>query len=128
MQDLVPILAATCSASSDVYGANFSITPFNAVQYYRSSSFVLSLDGYNNTLPDIEVQDASQNFSVPTETPAALPSGVNQTYFDCLNNTIGSYVGLIDSDYASSATTLRPATAGALAGVLALASLAVSMM
>jgi hypothetical protein len=65
VQDLVPIIAGTCAVTAKVYGANFSITPFNAVQYYRESSFALSLDGYNNAFPDIEVPISSEGFTIP---------------------------------------------------------------
>ncbi|KAL7005002.1 hypothetical protein EMMF5_005488 [Cystobasidiomycetes sp. EMM_F5] len=100
VQDMVGILQATCSLAA-VYGRNLTATPFNAVQFYRGDSFSLHLQDYNNTLPDIEVTDPSTNFTEPDTLPSPLPSNVNSTLLNCLNTTIGSYVGLIDSDYAS---------------------------
>ena len=99
IEDLVPILINTCSVASNyIYGANFTATPFNTAQYYRGSSFALTLNGYNNSLPNVEIQNSSQTFTVFGPQPTPLPAGVNTTYFSCLNSTIGSYIGLIDSD------------------------------
>jgi len=58
------------------------------VQYYRASSVVLTLDGYNNTA-------ALSNDTNATNTP--LPASVNTTFLDCLNQTIGAAVPLIDA-------------------------------
>lgn len=99
INDLVSILSSDCSVVNATYGNNITASPFNAVQFYRGDSFALLLDGYNNSLPNIEVQDPSQNFTVPDQQPAALPSAVNSTYLQCLNETIGGWVGLLDSDY-----------------------------
>lgn len=68
-------------------GANTSQPrPEQAVQYYRASSVALTLDGYNNT-------DAltGANGTVP------LPSWVDNTLLNCLNDTIGLAVPLISS-------------------------------
>lgn len=61
--------------------------PEQAIQYYRSSSVVLTLDGYNNT--------ATFN-SNPNTTASPLPSGVDTTLLNCLNYTIGQAAPLID--------------------------------
>ncbi|KZV98188.1 hypothetical protein EXIGLDRAFT_832293 [Exidia glandulosa HHB12029] len=67
--------------------------PENTVQYYRASSVALTLDGYNNTaaLGD----DA-------TLAPIPLPSGLNQTFLECLNRTIGESVILVDAPVVNS--------------------------
>lgn len=70
--------------------------PEQAVQYYRASSVVLTLDGYNDTA-------ALSNTSMP-DTP--LPSWVDQSFLDCLNQTIGAAVPLVDS--ASPLSLLSP--------------------
>ncbi|KAJ6607847.1 hypothetical protein B0H10DRAFT_2166703 [Mycena sp. CBHHK59/15] len=73
-------------------------TPFNAsaadapkpeqvVEYYRASSVALSLDGYNNT-----AIFAAEN----TTADVALPSGIDVSLLDCLNQTIGLAVPLVD--------------------------------
>ncbi|KAA1475007.1 hypothetical protein DENSPDRAFT_841707 [Dentipellis sp. KUC8613] len=65
--------------------------PEQAVQYYRASSVVLTLDGYNNTNA-LNGSDTSVN-----ATPVALPSNVDHTLLSCLNDTIGQGVPLVDS-------------------------------
>jgi hypothetical protein len=65
--------------------------PEQAVQYYRASSVVLTLDGYNNTA-------ALSNDSSLPNTP--LPSWTDQPFLDCLNQTIGAAVPLVDSGLA----------------------------
>ncbi|KAG2134051.1 uncharacterized protein EDB93DRAFT_1306549 [Suillus bovinus] len=62
--------------------------PEQAIQYYRSSSIVLTLDGYNN----------SATFdSNPNVTDSPLPSGVDTILLNCLNYTIGQAAPLIDN-------------------------------
>jgi len=62
--------------------------PEQAVQYYRSSSVVLTLDGYNDTAADSSDPNAA-------DTP--LPSGLNMTFLDCLNQTIGASAPVEDA-------------------------------
>lgn len=62
--------------------------PEQAVQYYRASSVVLTLDGYNDTAA------LSNDTNLP-DTP--LPSWVDATFLNCLNQTIGAAVPLVDS-------------------------------
>lgn len=69
--------------------------PEQAVQYYRASSVVLTLDGYNNTA-------ALTNDSSVPNTP--LPSWVDQPFLDCLNQTIGAAVPLVDGSSMSLST------------------------
>lgn len=125
LNDIVPILVGTCNVAY-TYGQNFTPSPFNAVEYYRESSFVLTLDNYNNSVPDISVQDASQSFTPSEQEPAPLPAAVNLTYFNCLNATIGSYLGLVDSDYATDAASSRYGASSA-AGFAALATVAINL-
>ncbi|KAJ4472986.1 hypothetical protein J3R30DRAFT_3659353 [Lentinula aciculospora] len=61
--------------------------PESAIEYYRASSVVLTLDGYNNSA----VLSSDEN---ATNTP--LPGGIDTTLQDCLNQTIGAAVPLID--------------------------------
>lgn len=65
----------------------FAPRPEEAVQYYRASSVVLSLDGYNDTTV------LQEN---PTGPDVPLPGWVDSTTLDCLNQTIGAAVPLID--------------------------------
>ncbi|KAI5119151.1 hypothetical protein M0805_005230 [Coniferiporia weirii] len=66
-----------------------SLQPEQAVEYYRASSIVLTLDGYNDTVA------LQQNASANTP-PTPLPSWVNVTMLDCLNQTIGAAAPLIN--------------------------------
>ncbi|KAJ7765329.1 hypothetical protein B0H16DRAFT_416941 [Mycena metata] len=59
--------------------------PEQIVQYYRASSVALSLDGYNNTA----IFQADGTPDIP------LPSGIDTTLLDCLNQTIGLATPLI---------------------------------
>ncbi|EJD46887.1 hypothetical protein AURDEDRAFT_184133 [Auricularia subglabra TFB-10046 SS5] len=67
--------------------------PESAIQYYRASSVVLTLDGYNNTAA------LGDDAKLP-DTP--LPTGINTTFMDCLNRTIGASVPLVDAVQAAS--------------------------
>ncbi|KZT24819.1 hypothetical protein NEOLEDRAFT_1134485 [Neolentinus lepideus HHB14362 ss-1] len=64
--------------------------PEQAVQYYRASSIALTLDGYNDTAALTGGNDTTQQ-DVP------LPSWVNMTLLDCVNQTIGAAAPLISS-------------------------------
>jgi len=61
--------------------------PESAIEYYRASSVVLTLNGYNNSA-------ALSSDENSTNTP--IPSGIDTTLEDCLNQTIGAAVPLID--------------------------------
>ncbi len=62
--------------------------PESAVQYYRASSVVLTLDGYNNTA-------ALSDSNSTTNTP--IPLWVDTPLLNCLNHTIGQSVPLLDN-------------------------------
>ncbi|KAG6331340.1 hypothetical protein ID866_7751 [Astraeus odoratus] len=61
--------------------------PEQAIQYYRASSVVLALDGYNNSAT------YSDNSSIPD---SPLPSNIDVKLLDCLNQTIGLAAPLVD--------------------------------
>jgi hypothetical protein len=78
--------------------------PEQAIQYYRASSIVLTLDNYNNSAT-----------SGPEGTPeTSLPSGVDMTLLTCLNQTIGSAAPLVDAPSGSGSV---PATVTLNAGM-----------
>lgn len=92
---LISSLSANCSlgassskAPTPYDGALTDPQPGQAVQYYRASSVVLTLDGYNDTYA---YSAAATNASVP------LPRWVNATFLGCVNDTIGEAVPLISS-------------------------------
>ena len=66
--------------------------PEHAIQYYRASSVVLTLDGYNNTV--VFEND-------PTQLPAALPANVDTNLMKCVNETIGTSVPLAGGTHLS---------------------------
>jgi hypothetical protein len=64
--------------------------PEQAVQYYRASSVVLTLNGYNDTAA------LADNVTGPVD-DVPLPGNTDQNLLNCLNYTIGAAVPLIDS-------------------------------
>ncbi|KAF8530865.1 hypothetical protein JB92DRAFT_3092634 [Gautieria morchelliformis] len=95
VQALIASITANCSLST----TSISAVPYNTsdptqpkpeqvIQYYRSSSIALTLDGYNNSA----VFSSDVN---ATDTP--LPSNINGTFLDCLNQTIGAAAPLLDA-------------------------------
>ena len=85
---IVSLIASIRTNCSSILGSNSSTVPvaFNsgaperAVQYYRASTVVLALDGYNDTA-------MLSGGNAQTHTP--LPAGVDRALLDCLNYTIG---------------------------------------
>lgn len=57
-----------------------------AIQYYRASSVVLTLDGYNNTAA------LGSDESMPS---VAFPSDLDFKVLACINQTIGTAVPLV---------------------------------
>lgn len=92
---LVPVITTNCSGSigsSDVFPVSNSsdssqAQPEQAIQYYRASSVVLTLDGYNN----------SAAVFGPEGTPdRELPTNIDRALLDCINKTIQASVPLVD--------------------------------
>ncbi|KAF5344379.1 hypothetical protein D9758_013236 [Tetrapyrgos nigripes] len=80
----------SASSPSQIYLYNTSASdapkPEQAIQYYRASSAVLTLDGYNNS--------AAFGANGTTDTP--LPDGIDTMLLQCLNGTIGNGITLVD--------------------------------
>jgi len=71
--------------------------PEQVIQWYRASSFALTLDGYNNTAALSSNQppsNSSTNFTQLGDTP--LPANLNMTFLNCINYTTGASVPLMD--------------------------------
>ena len=87
-QACASLLASSPTGQTPVLFSEFSTVPApeQAVQYYRASSAVLSLDGYVNA--------ATYQVEGTPDTP--LPEGTNMELLSCLNTTIGSSLPLID--------------------------------
>lgn len=65
--------------------------PEQAVSYYRASSVVLSLLGYNNTAQSIDY--TPQNSTGLMDTP--LPLVASTEFFWCINDTLGKSIPLV---------------------------------
>ncbi|KAI0071655.1 hypothetical protein K474DRAFT_1606564 [Panus rudis PR-1116 ss-1] len=101
---LVPAIESNCTNFNlNTTASSSSPSPYNSsdplqprpeqvVQYYRGSSVALTLDGYNDTTA---LQDK------PTEPHVPIPSWVDMVLLDCLNQTIGAAVPLVDADSAA---------------------------
>ena len=77
------------SMSPAPYGSSTSDPrPERAIQYYRASSVVLTLDGYNNTAA-LASDGAAK--------PVRLPTNVDAQLLNCLNTTIGEAIPLFNS-------------------------------
>ncbi|KAF5358619.1 hypothetical protein D9758_007678 [Tetrapyrgos nigripes] len=74
----------------------------SVIQYYRASSVALTLDGYNNTAAWANATDGT------SDTP--IPMNIDVTLKDCLNQTIGEAVPLVDPAYLASSMNAGVAT------------------
>lgn len=98
------VLIANCTAAN-TSGAITAFTPSTStyplpeqvIQWYRASTFALSLDIYNNSaslLANMPASDSSPALPLSADTP--LPSGLNTTFLECVNATVGASVPLVD--------------------------------
>ncbi|KDQ56804.1 hypothetical protein JAAARDRAFT_194760 [Jaapia argillacea MUCL 33604] len=104
VSSVISSLTSSCSVQ------NTSITPFNSssnlgvyplpeqiTQWYRASSFGLSLDTYNNSASLLSNMPPSNSTPVlPPSADTPLPPGLNQTWLQCINTTIGASLPLVD--------------------------------
>lgn len=96
--DLISDINASCNSSLNTAASSTTPSAYNdtdpkapqpesAIQYYRASSVALTLDGYNNS-----------GATGPEGTPdTPLPSNIDTNLLNCLNQTIGEAVPLIDA-------------------------------
>ncbi|KAI0641445.1 hypothetical protein C8Q79DRAFT_886815, partial [Trametes meyenii] len=91
---LIASIKANCTLASNSSSTPLSFSgsasdpkPEQVVQYYRASSVVLTLDGYNDT------STLTNNSNAP---PTPLPSNIDTSLLNCLNDTIGAAVPLFD--------------------------------
>jgi hypothetical protein len=70
--------------------------PEQFVQWYRASSFGLSLDGYNNSASLQSNMPASNTSAAQNIPNTPLPSYVNSTFLACLNTTIAFSIPLVN--------------------------------
>ncbi|KDQ56137.1 hypothetical protein JAAARDRAFT_195341 [Jaapia argillacea MUCL 33604] len=71
--------------------------PQQVIQWYRASTFGLSLDSYSNTatLPS-NMPISNDTAPPPLDADSPLPSGLNISLLTCLNTTIGASIPLVD--------------------------------
>lgn len=73
--------------------------PEQVVQWYRASTFALTLDVYNNSAASYANMPSSPSIpALPLSDDTPLPSTLNRTFLECLNQTIGAAVPLINND------------------------------
>jgi hypothetical protein len=102
VSSLIGSVTANCSSYLSKDNTSSSPTPYTnqstapvpqqAIQYYRASSVVLILEGY-----DSGVLNGTQNLNASVAPVISLPNGTDTTLLTCLNDTIGSAVPLVDA-------------------------------
>lgn len=93
--------SSSCSSSNSSSCSVESPRQEQAIQYYRASSVVLTLDGYNNTA--VFASNGTDSNVTSSWNPTPLPSlgDMDQTLLGCLNGTIGAAVPLVDGGVSS---------------------------
>ena len=105
---------STSSTSPSPYGNSTSDPrPESAVQYFRASSVVLTLDGYNNTAALSSDADGDAN---STAAATALPYWVDMHLLSCLTSTIGQAVPLFSGVEQGDATAVHSGSPRAFSG------------
>ncbi|CAE6534365.1 unnamed protein product [Rhizoctonia solani] len=115
MDALVTQCSVVNATGTPVDDNNSTVHVEQAVQYFRASSFMLALTSYNNSasLPSNAPTDNSTAAPPPSaDTP--LPTGTNTTFLNCLNETIGGSVPIMDA----APGTLRATTGLNVVGML----------
>ncbi|KAG8902856.1 hypothetical protein FRB99_004018 [Tulasnella sp. 403] len=74
-----------------------AIQPQQIVQFYRASSFALALTSYNNPANNPANAPASNDSALSGLPDVPIPPGTNLTFLDCVNNTIGANVPVLES-------------------------------
>ncbi|CAE6338523.1 hypothetical protein RSOLAG1IB_05782 [Rhizoctonia solani AG-1 IB] len=108
MEAIVAQCSVANATGTPVDENNPAVRVEQAVQYYRASSFMLALTSYNNSanLPSNAPTD-NNTAPPPPSADTPLPQGTNTTFLNCLNETIGAAIPIMDA----APGTLR-ATAG----------------
>ena len=137
ISSLITSITANCSSLLSTTNTSTSPIPYDpsspsapqpeqAVQYYRASSIVLTLDGYNDTTA---LQENATSPDVP------LPTWTNSSLLNCLNQTIGAAAPLIDTNEAvptsgsQASFAMRTSTSGSsMVGTVGLLFLALNIV
>lgn len=99
------LLVSNCSATIGteealVQNGTDYIAPEEVVQWYRDSSFGLALSSYNDPANSEANAPASNDSSLTTVPDAPIPPGTNLTFLNCINETIGYNVPIMDANSA----------------------------
>ncbi len=84
----------TSSSPTPYTNQSTALGPQKALQYYRASTAVLLLDGF-----DSGVLNSTQNVNTSVVPVISLPNGTDTRLLTCLNDTIGRAVPLIDAGF-----------------------------
>ncbi|KAF8316534.1 hypothetical protein DL93DRAFT_2166006 [Clavulina sp. PMI_390] len=116
--------------TSDCDVANLTIVPFDltntsqpspesVVQYYRSSSFALTLDGYNNTAESLGNMPSSNSSAPPNIPDTPIPTNSTDfSFLTCINNTISEALPIMDGGAFSKFGSVPNFQMGSLLGLL----------
>ncbi|KIO27972.1 hypothetical protein M407DRAFT_185280 [Tulasnella calospora MUT 4182] len=74
-----------------------AIPPEEFLQYYRSSSFALTLSSYWDPANSVNNQPASNDSALTTVPDVPIPPGTDLNFLDCLNSTIGNNLPVMDA-------------------------------
>lgn len=80
-----------------------SLHPEEVVQYYRGSSFALTLEGYNNTAAwpsnapyPVPITDNSTSPGADSNDTALPTDGLDSIFLDCVNTSIGEALPIMN--------------------------------
>ncbi|KAG8946811.1 hypothetical protein FRC00_009400 [Tulasnella sp. 408] len=88
---------ATVGGAIDYNPDQNAIPPEEFLQYYRSSSFALTLSSYWDPANSVANQPASNDSSLTTVADAAIPPGTDLNFLSCVNTTIGNSLPIMDA-------------------------------
>ncbi|KAG8967420.1 hypothetical protein FRB90_010887, partial [Tulasnella sp. 427] len=93
-------LRSNCSANvGDAIDYNtdqYAIPPEEFLQYYRASSFALTLSSYWDPANSVANQPASNDSALTSVPDAPVPPGTDLQFLDCVNTTIANNLPVMD--------------------------------
>lgn len=104
VEAILVFLRSNCRAiigNATDFNADLSPLPVEQyLQYYRASSFALTLSSYSNSAASVANQPPSNDSTVASLPPAAIPPGTNLDFLKRINDTIGDNI-LISSGHSA---------------------------
>jgi hypothetical protein len=95
-----------------------AVYPEQAVQYYRASSFALTLDGYNNSASLVGNQPPDNNTAPPDVADTPLPGSLNMTFLECVNVTTAFALPVVDSPHKLGGGAIAGIVIGSVIGAI----------